>query len=57
MAEKICEFCANPFTPIMERQRFCCRVCLDAWFAEERREAVALLRQRNRETATEDAHE
>lgn len=35
-----CQQCENDFTPYMGRQRFCCRECSDAWFANERREAV-----------------
>ena len=41
-----CENCGNEFTPYQGRQRFCCRVCSDAWFAQERREAVRQLRER-----------
>ena len=35
-----CQQCGNDFTPYVGRQRFCCRECSDAWFANERREAV-----------------
>ena len=28
----------------MERQRFCCRICSDEWFQEERRQAVEWFR-------------
>lgn len=47
---KKCERCGDDFTPYMGRQRFCCRVCSDAWFANERRAAV----RRYRETEQSD---
>jgi DNA-directed RNA polymerase subunit RPC12/RpoP len=37
---KNCDRCNEPFTPREAKQRFCCRACSDAWFANERREAV-----------------
>jgi protein-arginine kinase activator protein McsA len=49
MAEKSCENCGNPFNQYMDRQRFCCRVCSDAWFQNERRQAVEWFRQRDRD--------
>src|SRR6476469_3851611 len=48
-----CEKCNGPFYPHQAGQRFCCRACSVAWFANERREAVRLYRQ-IRETATEE---
>ncbi|WP_298870928.1 hypothetical protein [uncultured Bradyrhizobium sp.] len=42
---KRCQQCNEDFTPYMGRQRFCCRDCSDAWFAEERRTAVRQLRE------------
>ncbi|TFV74113.1 hypothetical protein E4K64_19160 [Bradyrhizobium frederickii] len=42
---KRCQQCGEDFTPYMGRQRFCCRECSDAWFAEERRTAVRRLRE------------
>ena len=43
---KHCDRCGEPFIPREAKQRFCCRTCSNAWFAEERREAVRLLRAR-----------
>jgi hypothetical protein len=40
-----CHQCGQPFAPYSSRNRFCCRACDDAWFAEERREGVKLRRQ------------
>jgi hypothetical protein len=40
-----CERCGDDFWPRMSGQRFCCKVCGDAWFAEERRAAVQAFRQ------------
>jgi hypothetical protein len=51
---KKCQQCGEPFAPYVGRQRFCCRVCSDAWYAAERKEAVALLRQ-SRETEEQRA--
>jgi hypothetical protein len=55
MIERTCEACLEKFTPHQQRrnriQRFCCRVCSDAWFADERRAAVEFFR-RNRGEAT-----
>ena len=42
--KKRCEECGEEFIPYVKRQRCCCRVCSDAYFANERRQAVALLR-------------
>lgn len=42
---KRCEQCEESFVPYMGRQRFCCRACSDAWFADERREAVKRYRE------------
>jgi len=42
---KNCDQCNVPFTPREAKQRFCCRACSDAWFAEERREAVKRQRE------------
>jgi len=40
-----CENCGEPFAVFMGRQRFCCRACSDAWFQEERRQAVEWFRE------------
>jgi hypothetical protein len=40
-----CEQCNKEFFLYVARQRFCCRACSDAWFAEERREAVRQFRE------------
>jgi uncharacterized Zn ribbon protein len=42
---KHCDQCNEPFTPREGKQRFCCRACSDAWFANERREAVKRYRE------------
>ena len=39
-----CENCQGPMTPYHLDQRFCCRGCSDAWFQEERRQAVEWFR-------------
>jgi hypothetical protein len=36
-----CEFCNKPFNPWLPRsQRFCSKVCADAFHAEEKKEAL-----------------
>jgi hypothetical protein len=45
MGERRCDRCSEPYVPREAKQRFCCRACSDAWFAEERREAVKHYRQ------------
>jgi hypothetical protein len=47
---KHCQEYGEDFFPYMGRQRFCCRECGDAWFANERREAVQAHRQKRCET-------
>ena len=42
---KKCQQCGDDFSPYVARLRFCCRACSDAWFAEERREAVRRFRE------------
>jgi hypothetical protein len=42
---KHCEFCNEPFIAREAKQRMCCKACSIAWFAEERRAAVAAWRQ------------
>jgi hypothetical protein len=39
-----CENCQGPMTPYHLDQRFCWRACSDAWFQEERRQAVEWFR-------------
>jgi hypothetical protein len=46
---KQCEQCGEPFVSYVGRQRFCCRACSDAWFQNERREAVKQYRQQQQE--------
>jgi hypothetical protein len=42
-----CEFCGEPFHQLQISQRFCCRVCSDAFFQAERRFAVLYVREHN----------
>ena len=51
---KRCEECDAEFIPYMARQKFCCRVCSDAWYASERRQAVEFFRQQRNREATEE---
>ena len=44
---KKCLTCENDFTPYVGRQRFCCTDCAQAFYAAERRQAVAQFRQHN----------
>jgi hypothetical protein len=49
MTEKTCEQCDRPFYPREAKQRFCCRLCSEAWWVAERSRAMALLRQQQQE--------
>jgi hypothetical protein len=51
----ICHQCGREFAPYSSRNRFCCRACDDAWFAEERREGVKLRRQQRQREAEQPA--
>jgi hypothetical protein len=42
---KNCDHCDEAFLPREAKQRFCCRACSVAWFANERREAVKRYRE------------
>ncbi len=44
MPERQCEQCGNAYTPHQHNQRFCTRICSDAWWRDTRREGVDLLR-------------
>jgi hypothetical protein len=44
-----CEQCNKEFVLYVGRQRFCCRACSDAWFNEERREAVKWFREQRQQ--------
>ena len=44
MEERHCAKCGETFIPRQHNQRFCNSVCGTAWFAEERRRGVELLR-------------
>jgi uncharacterized Zn ribbon protein len=48
---KKCQQCDADFFPYMGRQRFCCRECSDAWFQNERREAVKRFRETEEQRA------
>jgi hypothetical protein len=50
--KRCCEECGSEFVPYVGRQRFCCRSCSDAYFAEEKRQALEFFR-RNREASEE----
>jgi hypothetical protein len=55
-----CENCGKPFLPTWTGRpsRFCCRACSgDAWFAEERRQAVVFFRQQGMKVRTTQASE
>jgi hypothetical protein len=43
-----CSQCHREFTPIRVDQRFCSRSCLDRFYIDERRKAVAAYRQKQR---------
>jgi len=49
---KQCLNCGRDFIPYSSRQKCCCRDCSDAWFANERREAVKQFRELQTERAS-----
>lgn len=52
---KHCDTCREPFPAREAKQRFCCPACKVAFFADERRRALEMFRQRASE-AESDAH-
>lgn len=44
-----CSWCHREFAPIRIDARFCCRECLDRYFAAERKRAVAAFRLKQRQ--------
>ena len=40
-----CQWCGEPFRPFISGQRFCTHVCSDAFFKQERRQAVQWFRE------------
>jgi hypothetical protein len=49
---KECAWCGRQFAPTRFDQRFDCRECLDKWFHDERKQAVAALRERQKRAAS-----
>jgi hypothetical protein len=52
MPQHKCAECGEPYVPREAKQRFCTPVCRIEWFANERREAVAMLRQQRQQDET-----
>jgi hypothetical protein len=48
-----CEWCGNPMTLWLYRQRFCSRKCSDEFHAAERRQAVEFFRAQGMQVETE----
>ncbi|MFB9262831.1 hypothetical protein ACFFWD_06535 [Bradyrhizobium erythrophlei] len=55
MIERKCTYCGNPVIPREAKHKFCSDDCRIGFYAEERREAVARLRQ-EREASTYFEH-
>jgi hypothetical protein len=55
MSECKCEHCDQPFSPRQSDQRFCCRECSTAWWQTQRRLAMELYRQQQREQQRQSA--
>jgi hypothetical protein len=49
-----CQRCSRDFIPHQGGQRFCCRACSDAWYQEERRQAVEWFRTKGMTVQRED---
>jgi hypothetical protein len=43
-AEHRCAWCNEPFVPVVDGQKHCCRAHSDAFYAAERRQAVEFFR-------------
>jgi hypothetical protein len=54
MASHVCEYCEKPYVRWRWDQRFCCSPCHVAWWQEERREGVRLLRSLRAKVAASD---
>jgi hypothetical protein len=55
MSDRTCGRCNEPYVPREAKQRFCCRACSDAFFADERRRALQLFRAQRSEIECEEA--
>ena len=57
MTNRTCDRCSEPYVPREAKQRFCCRACSDAWFANERRQAVQLFREQRGDIKCDEAQQ
>jgi hypothetical protein len=55
--DRFCKCCNQQFTPREAKQMFHSRECSIAWWQDERRQAMAMLRQQRAEQAQQEEHQ